>query len=279
LRTLDLKLVVGRNFDANDVVDYHGAGVTGGPAASGVIVTRALAGQLAHGGSALGQTLTMLPTRQSAPIVGIIDKLQVPWIALAAGPGAERVALLPYRDLNASSFYVVRARPGQLRAVSIAARDKLLAISHDRIIDKVQPLSEARRDAYHSVRVPAAMLAAISASLLAVTSFGIVGLASFWVVQRRRQIGIRRTLGATRGAIMRYFQIESLLITATGASAGAALAVTANLWMVSTFSMQRLPIGYLVTGVIVMLVLGQLAVLWPALRAASVPPAVATRGM
>jgi putative ABC transport system permease protein len=49
--------------------------------------------------------------------------------------------------------------------------------------------------------------------------------------------------------------------------------------MVSTFSMQRLPIGYLVTGVIVMLVLGQLAVLWPALRAASVPPAVATRGM
>jgi putative ABC transport system permease protein len=47
--------------------------------------------------------------------------------------------------------------------------------------------------------------------------------------------------------------------------------------MVSSFSMQRLPIGYLVAGVVVLVALGQLAVLWPALRAASVPPAVATR--
>ena len=38
--------------------------------------------------------------------------------------------------------------------------------------------------------------------MLAVTAFGIVGLTSFWVGQRRRQIGIRRAVGATRGHIL-----------------------------------------------------------------------------
>lgn len=43
-------------------------------------------------------------------------------------------------------------------------------------------------------------------ALLIVTALGIIGLASLWVAQRRKQIGIRRALGATRGDILRYFQ-------------------------------------------------------------------------
>jgi putative ABC transport system permease protein len=35
--------------------------------------------------------------------------------------------------------------------------------------------------------------------------------------------------------------------------------------------------GYALIGALVVLLLGQLAVLWPALRAASIPPALATR--
>jgi putative ABC transport system permease protein len=55
------------------------------------------------------------------------------------------------------------------------------------------------------------------------------------------------------------------------------MAVALNLWMVSSFEMERLHIGYAVIGAIVVLLLGQTAVLWPALRAASIPPALATR--
>jgi len=115
--------------------------------------------------------------------------------------------------------------------------------------------------------------------LLAVTAFGIVGLTSYWVTQRRRQIGIRRALGATRSAIARYFQTENLLIASTGAALGVALAVALNLWMVNTFEMARLHIGYALFGALVVLLLGQLAVLWPARRAASIPPALATRSV
>ena len=92
-----------------------------------------------------------------------------------------------------------------------------------------------------------------------------------------RQIGIRRALGATRKAIIRYFQTENFLIAAAGSAAGVGLAVSLNLWMVTTFEMERLNTGYAFIGAIVVLLLGQLAVLWPALRAASISPALATR--
>jgi putative ABC transport system permease protein len=106
-----------------------------------------------------------------------------------------------------------------------------------------------------------------------------VGLTSYWVAQRRRQIGIRRALGASRQAIVRYFQTENLLIAASGTALGIALAIAANLWMVSSFEMQRLNPVYAFVGALAVLGLGQLAVLWPALRAASIPPALATRGV
>ena len=71
----------------------------------------------------------------------------------------------------------------------------------------------------------AVILGVVCAALVAVTSFGIVGLTSYWVAQRRRQIGIRRALGATRNAIIRYFQTENLMIAGAGAAVGIALAV------------------------------------------------------
>jgi putative ABC transport system permease protein len=121
------------------------------------------------------------------------------------------------------------------------------------------------------------ILAVVCASLIAVTVCGIVGLTSYWVSQRRRQIGIRRALGATRGAIVRYFQTENLLISATGAVVGIGLTIALNLWMVTTFAMPRLDYAWAGLGAVFLLVLGQIAVLWPALRAASIPPALAAR--
>jgi putative ABC transport system permease protein len=44
-----------------------------------------------------------------------------------------------------------------------------------------------------------------------------------------------------------------------------------------TYELPRLPWYYLPIGAVALWVLGQLAVLWPARRAAAVPPAIATR--
>jgi putative ABC transport system permease protein len=76
---------------------------------------------------------------------------------------------------------------------------------------------------------------------------------------------------------VRYFQTENLLIVGAGSVFGIALGLAANLWMIRSIALMRLPPLYLILGTIVVLVLGQIAVLWPALRASTVPPAVAAR--
>ncbi len=121
------------------------------------------------------------------------------------------------------------------------------------------------------------LLAGVSVALLVITALGVVGLASFWVQQRTRQIGVRRALGATRGDILRYFQLENFILATAGIALGMALAYAINLWLMHSYQVARLPAGYLPVGAVLLWMLGQLAVLGPALRAAMIPPAIATR--
>jgi putative ABC transport system permease protein len=99
------------------------------------------------------------------------------------------------------------------------------------------------------------------------------------VAQRRRQIGVRRALGARRIDIVRYFQTENLLIAGAGGALGICLALAGNLWLVTHLEMTRLSLGYVLAGAAIVLALSQASVLWPAARAASLPPAMATRNV
>jgi putative ABC transport system permease protein len=278
IAALGLKLVAGRNFNAADVVDKFGYTDPKNP--TGIIVTRALADKLFPGGDALGQSVFDESRHDSTPIVGIVDQLQVPWVS-AGGFGSQFNGSSIIEPFNLVSryyyFYMVHTQPGQVAAVMQAASKKLFDISRARVIQKTQTLATARVEIYKDDKGLAVILGVVCAALLAVTAFGIVGLTSYWVAQRRRQIGIRRALGATRNAIVQYFQTENLLIAGAGAAIGVALAVSLNLWMVNAFAMERLHTSYAFVGAVVVLLLGQAAVLWPALKAASIPPALATR--
>ena len=125
----------------------------------------------------------------------------------------------------------------------------------------------------------AGILLGVISALLLVTALGIVGLASFWVQQRRRQIGVRRALGATRSDILSYFQTENFLIVSGGIVLGMLLAFAINLLLMQHYELPRLPLYYLPIGALSLYVIGQLAVLGPALRAAAVPPVEATRSV
>jgi putative ABC transport system permease protein len=97
------------------------------------------------------------------------------------------------------------------------------------------------------------------------------------VAQRRRQIGIRRAVGARRGHILSYFRTENFLLSAAGVALGMVLAFGINLYLMQRYEMARMPWYYLPAGAVALWLLGQLAVLGPAWRAAAVPPVEATR--
>jgi len=244
-----------------------------------VIVTKALADKVFPGGDALGKSIYMESDTKSVRIVGIVERMQTPFYGVTGvvSTFAENSTIAPYRYIDKYANYMVRAKPGQRDRVINAAEATLRQMDSERIIT-IKTLSQARTDAYRGDHGLVALLGAVCVALLAITAFGIVGLTSYWVSQRRRQIGIRRALGATRQAILRYFQTENLMIAAAGAAVGVMCAIALNLWMVRSFEVVRMDNSRALIGALIMLGLGQLAVLYPALRAASIPPALATRG-
>jgi len=138
-------------------------------------------------------------------------------------------------------------------------------------------LDKFRADRYRADLALSWMLVTVSVLLLLITASGIVGMASLWVTQRRKQIGVRRALGARRADILRYFVTENFMITSAGVFGGVLLGVALNQLLVSKLEMARLPLEYLVGGGLVFWALGVIAVYGPAWRAASISPALATR--
>ncbi len=273
LSTLGLRLVAGRNFDPAEITQRND--LEGRPP-SAIIVSQALATRLFPNGDALGKSIYLSSSRSKAPIIGIVERLQQPWIAIT-NSRVEFAMLQPYRFVEQYSYYVVRAKPGQLATAMKSAEKRLLALDRGRINDKTRTMAETRQLAYRDDRGLAVILAVVSVVLLIVTAFGIIGITSFWVSQRRRQIGIRRAMGASRSAILRYFQTENLMIATTGALLGILLALTLNFLMAAKFEMARLNIGSTVVAAVLVVLLGQIAVLFPALRAASISPVIAIR--
>jgi putative ABC transport system permease protein len=90
-------------------------------------------------------------------------------------------------------------------------------------------------------------------------------------------IGTRRALGATETQILRYFQLENLLLTSAGVLIGLAGAWGLSQLLMQSYELPRLPWVYLPAGAMSLWLLGQLAVWAPARRAARLSPVAALR--
>jgi len=273
---LGLQLTRGRGPQPDDFQPFAGLMPEEGP----IQVTQALAEHLWPGEDPLGKQIWQ--DKFHFRVVGVLKTLARPdppgWT-----PGKRAwsvfVPALPGPFLSGS--YLLRANPQDMPRVM---RDALLAIGKalpDVVIDREDShtLTELRDITFRNDHAMAGLLIGVIMALLMVTALGIVGLTSFWVAQRRKQIGIRRAIGATRGDILRYFQTENFLIVTFGIALGMLLAFVLNAVLMKFYELPHLPLYYLPLGALALWGLGQLAVLGPALRAAAVPPVVATRSV
>ena len=282
IETLGLTLVAGRDFNADE---YREASdllerTTEDGNIPATIITRSLADKLFPGEDAIGKAFY---SWGDAPIrvVGVVEHLVRP--GGMGGPAEREYAMVfPLRPhYNLGGNYVIRTDPDRRTEVLAAAKAVLQANGADRIIqeENSKTFEQLRREYYQAPRAMAWLLGIVCVALLLVTALGIIGLASFWVQQRTKQIGVRRALGATRGQILRYFQTENFLLASIGIALGMLLAFAINQLLMGRYEMARLPLYYLPAGAVLLWTLGQLAVYAPARRAASVPPAVATRSV
>jgi putative ABC transport system permease protein len=239
------------------------------------IITEALAKELFpdEAGSIVGKTV-YLDQDNPVNIVGVIDRLQAPWQGWS---GVERSLLVPQRRASDFQRYVVRTEPGYRDELMLQVEELLANSNKDRIIRSMQTIDEVRKMAYLGDAALIKILTFTVILLTAITGFGIVGLASFNVSRRTRQIGIRRALGATKPAIMRYFMVENFIVSSVGIFLGGILAVALNIVMVEAFALEPLSWYVIPAAMIALLTVGQMAVSGPARKASNISPAIATR--
>jgi len=272
INTMGLTLIAGVNFTQEDI-QWRGEGQSLWPPKT--IITKAFAAQLFPDDwqSAIGKTFYISQT-QPMQIIGIIEALQAPW---NGWDGVERSMLVPFQMESSSSYYFIRTEPGK-RDEMMPIIEKVLAESNKgRIIRRVTTVEDTRKRSYRQHNATNKILTTVVATLTLITSFGIVGLAIFSINRRTKQIGTRRALGATRWQIMRYFMVENFLISTVGVFIGSLGAIGLNMWLVSTFNLTPISFELILFGIIALFIVGQLAVLYPARKAALIPPATATR--
>ena len=278
LSTIGAKLIAGRDFRPEEVVNMGLRQNVSPPVA---IISKVMADKLFPGGDALGKSIYAMSSTP-VTVIGIVDTLHRQDVSTWSAPYTGESMVVPIRIAQPwGLYYLVRAKPGQLDAAMRQAPKALYAENRMRIIDPKDGLlsfAQVRHRVFKSDRGMAILMGIICVVLLAITGAGIVGLTSFWVGQRRKQIGVRRALGATHRDILHYFMTENFLITVAGLLIGVLLTFGLNLWLVTHFdALKLMPLTYVLAGIVILVLLGQGAVFAPALRASRVPPIEATR--
>jgi len=272
INTLGVELIAGSNFAPEDI-EWRASGQSTWP--SKTIITKAFAEQLYPDNweTALGKTF-YISQNQPMQVIGIMKTLQAPWNGWG---GVERSMLVPFQMESQSSYYFIRTESGRRDELMPIIEKTLAERNKERIIRRVTTLEETRKRSYRRHNATNKILTTVVITLTLITGFGIVGLAIFSINRRTKQIGTRRAIGATQWQIMRYFLVENFLISCVGVVIGIAGAIALNMWLVKTFNLTPIGFELIVFGAVALFIVGQLAVLYPAKKAALIPPATATR--
>ena len=274
--TLGLKITTGRAFRQSD----HGIGTQPDPL-SVALISRDAAKALFGDENPVGKALQRQD--KGAPpftIVGVIEEFYNPFGINDENGMSTRAILRPARVGSAQRgiSYLVRVEPGAMDSVIAEVEKRLTAANPGRVIETETMLGKRNRWFSGSTVVVTTMTCIILA-LIVVTALGLLGLTSLAVAERRKQIGTRRALGATRADILRYFLIENWLVTTAGLALGVAGAFALNVLLVSRISDVKMQWELVVAGMVLLWLNSLASTVPPALRAMYIPPSIATRSV
>jgi putative ABC transport system permease protein len=273
LDALGIELSRGRNFFPEEINYILPTSDFGTPPS--VLITQDLADELFGEEDALGKPVYW-GSMEASTVVGIIGHMHGSWVSWDK---LTNVVIQPGKPAQTTNKYIIRVEPGMRDELMPVIEQKLGESNRQRVIKSVRTLEELSARTYQQDRGTAIILSIVISLLIGLTALVIVGLSSFHVTQRTKQIGTRRALGARRIDIIKQFMLENWLVTTAGALIGTLLTFALAYWLEVSFELPRLDWRFLPAGIVTLWVMSSLAAFEPARRAASVPPAVATRSV
>jgi predicted permease len=203
------------------------------------------------------------------------------------GGAVEPLVLLPAGQIPTTSLFypallktvvhfIVRTR-GDL-PVAPAMRSLFHQNAPGYALDDFQTMREAVDHNTFSHRLGLYLVGSFAALAVLMVIAGLYGVLTRLVSYRRREIGVRMALGATRQSVASLVLRQGSILIGAGLVVGLALAFTAGR-LVQSFLYQVRPLDFLtyLCVVAVLVIVGALAALLPAYRAASIQPVQALR--
>ncbi len=197
-----------------------------------------------------------------------LTTIQVPVASLYDGTEAQPLfyvdfALVPekYRDTRVTMIYALGSRTAIEAA--FADRPDVLVTDREGLIE----------DATSSLRLLLAVMYALFGAAIVIAAFGVVNTLALSVIERTREIGVLRAVGASQRLVRRSVRLESVVICGYGGLLGIVVGVAVGAAMQHAMLGQdlwRISVPYLVIAVALagMVLVGVLAAMWPARRAA-----------
>jgi predicted permease len=263
------RIVRGRSLTAAD--DADGVAV--------VLINQAMAQKYWPGQNSLGQVVRLASANIDARVVGVTENSPISQV----GELAEPYLYVPFHfyqsHLSNMGEITFAIETGQ-NAMSMAQAARQVLIHTDPLLDPMMmtSLPELIRYSTGDFQMMAELVSVLGLIGLALTVAGLYGFLAFRVTQRRREIGIRMALGATREATAWLILSDTARMAAIGLAIGLVLAVAAaRVESAVLFGVRPLDALSLVGALCVLLVAVAAAAWLPARRAASIEPMQALR--
>ena len=209
-------------------------------------------------------------------VVGIIDELKI-------HPDLDRSVFIGYGvaktlfdiDKEPTTIYV-RANPTYIEDVVEVIAPSMNPENPDQV--QVSRPSDALEAQEAADAAFTNLLLGLGSVALLVGGVAIANVMVMSVLERRMEIGVRRSIGATRKEIRYQFLLESIVLSGIGGLVGVVLGTGVTLGYTNyTDIVFSIPVSQVLGAILLALLIGAISGVYPAIKASKIQPAEAVR--